>query len=277
VPRIYSHISLLLLALLVSCQTVKEPTIFEAVVDGDLPETHDLLNDDRARVDERRDDFTPLHYAARQGKVAIAQALLQNGADVQAANRHGFTPLHAAANANHTRMVSFLLDNGADVNARYNGTQCALHDAIFFGQLPLVRLLVAAGADPNAANRHGWAPVHLAALQDHVEIAGYLAERADKNVRTPQQQTALMVAMSAKRWAVAARLIRAGVDPGLADGDGVTPLHVAALVNHTALAKQLLKAGAPPSAAGLEGTPLDWADDNDVSTLLRAYGGRRAP
>ena len=46
----------------------------------------------------RPDGMTALHWAARRGDVAMAQALIQAGAQVEAPTRIGaYTPLHVAA------------------------------------------------------------------------------------------------------------------------------------------------------------------------------------
>ena len=59
---------------------------------------------------------TPLHMAARRGNVAIAEALLDCGADVEARDKLGDTPLHRAIKCGKTEMVAFLLSRGANVH-----------------------------------------------------------------------------------------------------------------------------------------------------------------
>ena len=44
---------------------------------------------------------TPLHWAVENANVEVSQLLLENGADVNHANRRGDTPLHAAASRCH--------------------------------------------------------------------------------------------------------------------------------------------------------------------------------
>ena len=57
---------------------------------------------------------TALMAAALGGHVEAAKVLLANGAEINGA---GWTPLHYAAFEGRTAMVKFLLDNGADKNA----------------------------------------------------------------------------------------------------------------------------------------------------------------
>jgi hypothetical protein len=63
-------------------------------------------------------DQTPLHMAARRGNIAIAQALLDAGADLEARDTKGETPLRRAVNCGHPEFISLLLARGADVNTR---------------------------------------------------------------------------------------------------------------------------------------------------------------
>jgi ankyrin repeat protein len=52
-----------------------------------------------ARVNRERDNygFLELHKAAREGNLALAQKLIQEGAKVNLTDMDGMTPLHSAA------------------------------------------------------------------------------------------------------------------------------------------------------------------------------------
>lgn len=58
--------------------------------------------------------LTPLHVAARRGNLAIAEALLDGGAVVDARDARGETPLRRAVNGGIIPMVDLLLERGAD-------------------------------------------------------------------------------------------------------------------------------------------------------------------
>lgn len=92
--------------------------------------------------------FTPLLFAAAQGRVETARALLAAGARVDDAAADGATPLVVAAYSDHVPMAVLLLQQGANVEAGEAGYS-ALHAAVLRGNPGLVAALLAGGANPN--------------------------------------------------------------------------------------------------------------------------------
>ena len=66
------------------------------------------------------DGATPIIWAARQGKSAVVQILLDVGADVNAATGGGWTALYVAALNGHEDIVALLVSCGAEVKAAMN-------------------------------------------------------------------------------------------------------------------------------------------------------------
>jgi ankyrin repeat protein len=58
--------------------------------------------------------MTPLHMAARRGNVAIAEALLAAGANIEARDSKGETPLRRAVNCGKKDIVRLLIAHGAN-------------------------------------------------------------------------------------------------------------------------------------------------------------------
>jgi ankyrin repeat protein len=63
----------------------------------------------------------PLHKIAIWGDVAVAEVLLDYGADINARGEDDDTPLHRAIAGRHVEMIRFLLSRGADPE------QCGMH------------------------------------------------------------------------------------------------------------------------------------------------------
>ncbi|KXZ44528.1 hypothetical protein GPECTOR_66g256 [Gonium pectorale] len=64
---------------------------------------------------------TPLHIAACEGYVKAIVALLQAGANIDAANKDGWTPLHIVAKNGHVKAIAALLQAGANIDAATKG------------------------------------------------------------------------------------------------------------------------------------------------------------
>ncbi len=58
--------------------------------------------------------MTPLHMSARRGTLRIAEALLEAGATIDAADKNGETPLRRAVNCGHVELVRLLSRRGAN-------------------------------------------------------------------------------------------------------------------------------------------------------------------
>ncbi len=85
--------------------------------------------------------------AARRGDVGAVQALLAQGAPVNAANSHGSTALLLAADKGQDAVARLLVERGADLDAHDNFFgQTPLGAALGAGRLDLARFLIEKGA-----------------------------------------------------------------------------------------------------------------------------------
>ncbi len=87
-----------------------------AAVDNDFKGVHTLIAAGSVVNARDGDGFTPLHFAAQEHAVAIAQLLIDSGADVDAMNLHGNTPLFTAVfnSGGRGEMIELLRAGGAD-------------------------------------------------------------------------------------------------------------------------------------------------------------------
>ena len=70
-----------------------------------------LLLDKGANVNVGTSDWPPLHVAAFNGHLAVLKTLLDNGANVAAADIHAGTALHKAARNGHIDVVKVESNN----------------------------------------------------------------------------------------------------------------------------------------------------------------------
>jgi ankyrin repeat protein len=158
-----------------------ELDVFAACMAGAAPRALELIRETPALVGAySHDGWTPLHLACFFGQPGVAEALIAQGADVNARSRNAMqnAPLHAATAGRNRDAVRLLLEHGADVNARQEGGWTALHAASQNGDVEMVRLLISAGADVamRAANQQN--ALDLALTKGHPAVVEVLEAHA---------------------------------------------------------------------------------------------------
>jgi ankyrin repeat protein len=152
-----------------------------AIYNGDVDAARQALD---AGADVNEKPIAPLMLAASQGRVAIAELLLQRGAPVDAPNRFRMTALIEAVNGGHLAVVNLLIDHGANVDVRSVLGMTPLMIAAELGNEALVARLLAAGANLMIRNDENRTAAQLARSAGHANIAAMLenleALRADE-------------------------------------------------------------------------------------------------
>ncbi|CAE7939980.1 ANKRD17 [Symbiodinium sp. KB8] len=142
-------------------------------------------------IDQRTaDGWSPMCFAALDGRPLLLAALLDNGADVNdrvtqqsSSNTFGLCPLvHICAFLSHNEALQLLIDRKADVKARDGYSTTALAWAGFSDNVAGIHALIAAGADPTMLDMIGYAPFALASS------AGAISSMTALLPYTPRQQ-----------------------------------------------------------------------------------------
>ncbi|MDA9098080.1 ankyrin repeat domain-containing protein [bacterium] len=183
---------------------------------------------------DEEESNTALLLASQNGRPMVVAALLDAGADVDAANNNGDTPLILASLNGHGHIVDALLRAGANVSAVDQFGSCALFYASRQGHCGLVDALLAAGADVNharvtallIASRFG----HASAL-NKLLLAGADVSAVDDDGNTALHRCALETTPGAVYGGgigeVVELLIKACADTTAKNVDGLTPLQLA--------------------------------------------------
>ena len=157
---------------------------------------------------------TPLTLASMRGHVPIMDALLRNGANVNATNKFGWTPLMLAARRGDADCLGALLARGADANHLSPDRWTALAETTIRGDVRLMRLLLEMGADPELRSQHDWTPLMHAAYRGDVDAVNLLLEAgASFEDISARDETVLLLAAAAGSAVVVRRLLAAGCAP----------------------------------------------------------------
>lgn len=143
---------------------MREPSPKVAAALIDWPKTNVEI---RTRADE-----SPLMMAALKGHLDLARRLIERGADV---NKTGWTPLHYAATGGHLAVIELLLEHHAYIDAESPNGTTPLMMAAQYGSIQAVKLLLESGADPHLKNQLGLSAIDFAYRVNRAEAAELIA------------------------------------------------------------------------------------------------------
>uniref|UniRef100_A0A131YG45 RING-type E3 ubiquitin transferase n=1 Tax=Rhipicephalus appendiculatus TaxID=34631 RepID=A0A131YG45_RHIAP len=205
---------------------------------GDEPSVMELLARAGADLNARnKRRQTPLHIAVNKGHMGVVKTLLDLGCHPSLQDCEGDTPLHDAISKKRDDMLTLLLDHNADITLTNNNGFNALHHAALRGNPSAMRTLLAKLPRPwivDEKKDDGYTALHLAALNNHVEVAELLIHQghANMDLQNVNLQTPLHLAVERQHAQIVRHLVREGCNLNIPDKDGDTPLHEA-LRHHT--------------------------------------------
>lgn len=171
--------------------------------------------------------------AAKRGKLAEVQALLDGGADVNGADNKGRTALMESARTGKVEVVRALLKAGARPDAQDRDGWTAPMRAIMAAQARTLALLVGAGANLELQNRKGEDAFQIAVgygtANVRPEILPILAKAGvDPDSHPVRGKPALVYATGSLQWKMVGGLLKAGADPDVKDQKGRPAIVLAA-------------------------------------------------
>lgn len=198
-----------------------------------------LLLDAGARFEET-EGLSVLCECPRSGvRVAIAELLLQHGANPKYADEDNYTVLNSAITSDRLDLAQWLIAHGASIHTNPTGHRSAL------------------------------TPLAQATSYASPEMLGWVLEQG-VDARSEDASAALSSSIQSRSLAKVQRLLRAGADPNRGLGQS-TPLRLAIETRHEEILSALLEHGADPNlpadAAPL-GLALEMRRAESVQLLL---------
>ncbi|MCK5238486.1 MAG: ankyrin repeat domain-containing protein [Candidatus Thorarchaeota archaeon] len=282
--------------------------LIEAAANGDLESVKKAI-ENGADINAQEEDFrdTALHKASSAGHREVVEFLIENGADLLILNGVDFTPLHLAARDGRLSIVQLILDKIGSVPERIlndaihvasmsvsssevivralddfrtkqvkpstsslESANASLLEASEKGDIDTVVKVLSDGADPNIQDGRGMKPLLWAALRGHLEVVEYLLDNgADIHKTNTAEWTALMEAAMEGHLEVVKLLIKRGADVNATTFVSGTALMFSSGNGHIEVVKVLLENGADKSIE------IDGTDGDDGKTALdyaRQYG-----
>lgn len=125
------------------------------------------------------DGFPAVGLAAFFGHLEAVRTLIAAGANIHAAARNALKvqAIHAAVASKNLEIVRAVLEAGADPNAAQQQGFRPIHEAGNTGNRDLAELLMRYGADPSLKNDEGKTAIAIARDKGHADFADWLANR----------------------------------------------------------------------------------------------------
>ena len=174
--------------------------------------------------------YEDFFIAVKRDDVAAVDALLARGFDPNTRDPNGLSGLYLALRDGGLRVAKALIAwPKTQVEVRTAQDESPLMMAALKGQTAMVQALIDRDAD---VNKTGWAPLHYAATNGHLDIMRLLLDKhAYIDAASPNGTTPLMMAAHYGSPGAVKVLLEAGADPLLKNELGLSAIDFAQKAN----------------------------------------------
>lgn len=265
--------------LAVSVVSAPAESIHQLFANGPDEATLEFVKTNPGPVDQKDDsECTALHYAARYGRVETAKWLVAHKADVNTVSYNQFTPMHMVSDA---ALAQFLIQSGADLKKKDAWAKTPLQKAAKEGRTNVCDVILASGypIDLSSALRLGKRDLAKKMIKEKPNMVTSVEEDSDLWGNT----SPLGVAAWQGDKEMVELLLKAGAPVNAVtdrpNGGPMTALCNAVWAGHYEIAEVLCKAGADCNMTGgkFYRRLLDYAlkhSDKKMVDLLVKHGAK---
>lgn len=173
-----------------------------------------------------------LHVAVNKGNLRSIKALLEVNVHPNLQDSEGDTALHDAITKKRDDIVEILVNASADISLPNNNGFNVLHHSSLRGNAKATEILLRTNEKPWVVNEQkddGYTALHLAALNNHLEVVDVLVNvgRANIDYQNANLQTPLHLAIQKQHSLIIRFFVKGGANLSLQDKDGDTAIHKA--------------------------------------------------
>ena len=149
-----------------------------------------------ALAEELVDFGANINFKDREGNTALCLAIIvgsrnitewlieKKHVDINVQNKDGCSPLMYAASIGHTDLLQYLIVKGANIEDVSNDGYTALHWASYVGNTDSVKLLIKLGANTGATTKSGQTPNDLSEVFEIKNFFRNLEKKCEENETT---------------------------------------------------------------------------------------------
>ncbi|KAI9717833.1 MAG: hypothetical protein M1828_007072 [Chrysothrix sp. TS-e1954] len=245
-----------------------------SAVFGNNMECVSQLLDAGADLDVDGPQGTPMQVASTYNCIAVAEKLIESGANIHRRDFVAYLPLQIACRHGFTQLALNLIEKGASVDVVDEYQDTPLHHSVDLDRLELTHAILKQlshienrrdhydNSRPgvrsrsqiiDSQNTDGRSPLHVAASQGfHRLVKALLSNGADHSVEDKFSAQPLFRAVDMGHEECVRLLLRAGASTDHADNQGRRALHCVPKVNPLRIQLMLLEAGSRGSLMLLE-------------------------
>ena len=203
-----------------------------------------------ANTENKKNEETPLCYAAKKNKLDFVKELIKHKADIEAKNKYGCTPLHLAVIHGHLDIIQCLLDNKYQVaftESTDNNGYTPLYYATWRGYLDIMECLLQKGANINHKNINNdliWCALNSTHRnmnkKKKLEVVKFLLSKGVNTENKKNEETPLCYAARKNKLDLVKELVKHKANIESKNKYRATPLHLASLNGHFDIVQYLL-------------------------------------